>query len=135
MSQEEAGLKHGFRSGLEDALNKQLKDAGIDYSYETMKLGFVQPAKERSYTPDFLLTKKNGELMVIESKGHFTLQDRQKMELVKDQYPHLDFRFIFSNSRNKIRKNSKTTYGKWCEKNGFKYYDKVIPKAWLDECR
>ena len=34
---------------------------------------------------------------------------------------------------NKINKKSKTTYGMWCEKNGFKYADKEIPDEWFLE--
>lgn len=134
LSQQEAGLKHGFRSGLEEKINEQLRDTGIAFSYETIKFGFIQPEKRRSYTPDFILTKKNGDMMVIETKGRFTLQDRQKMEYVQAQYPNVDIRFVFTNSRDKIRKGSKTTYGKWCENLGFKYADKYIPVEWIAEC-
>ena len=43
------------------------------------------------------------------------------------------FFFIFNNSKSKISKVSATTYGKWCEKNGFKYADKVVPQEWIEE--
>jgi len=45
----------------------------------------------------------------------------------------MDIRFVFTNSKNKINKKSKTTYGMWCEKNGFKYADKEIPDSWFEE--
>jgi len=45
----------------------------------------------------------------------------------------LDIRFVFSNSRNKLNKKSKTTYADWCDKHGFKWADKQIPKSWIDE--
>ena len=53
------------------------------------------------------------------------------MRLVKEQYPDLDIRFIFSNSKSRISKKSNTTYGMWCEKYGFEYADKHVPKEWL----
>lgn len=52
---------------------------------------------------------------------------------VKRQHPEYDFRFVFNNSRAKISKVSNTTYGRWCEKNGFKYADKLVPQEWIDE--
>jgi hypothetical protein len=52
---------------------------------------------------------------------------------VKEQYPDLDIRFVFSNSRTRISKQSDTTYGKWCEQKGFRYADRNIPTAWLEE--
>ena len=55
------------------------------------------------------------------------------MILVKQQHPELDIRFVFSNSRQKISKQSKTTYGMWCEKHGFLYADKTVPQEWLNE--
>ena len=58
-----------------------------------------------------------------------------KMLLVKEQHPEYEFRFIFTNSKAKISKVSNTTYGRWCEKNGFKYADKLIPTEWIEEIK
>jgi len=133
LTAKEAGILHGYRSGLEESFADDLISLGIPYEYETIKYPFLQPEKKRSYTPDFHVIKKNGERMVLETKGRFTVQDRQKMIWFKQQYPEIDIRFIFSNSRAKITKTSRTTYGKWCEQKGFKYADKFIPVEWLAE--
>jgi len=125
----QVGLKHGFRSGLEESIAAQLEAAGISYEYEELKLPFMEPAKKRTYTPDFRLP--NG--IIIESKGRFLTCDRQKMQWVQAQHPDLDIRFVFSNSKAKISKRSTTTYADWCTKHGFKYADKGIPQAWLEE--
>ncbi len=125
----QVGLKHGFRSGLEETLAAQLTAAGVAYEYEELKLSFVEPAKKRTYTPDFRLP--NG--IIIETKGRFLTEDRQKHILVKAQHPDLDIRFVFSNSRTKITKRSTTTYADWCLKNGFTFADKTAPSAWLQE--
>lgn len=128
-SQKAAGLIHGWRSGLEEAVGEQLKEYGRAYEYEPFRIPYLQPAKPRHFTPDFVL--HNG--IVIETKGRFVTADRQKHLLIKLQYPELDLRFVFSNSRARISKKSKTTYAKWCETKGFLYADKWIPEEWLRE--
>jgi hypothetical protein len=129
LSAQQVGLVHGFRSGLEEQIAQQLKTLGIAFDYESVKLHYIKPARDAKYTPDFILP--NG--IVIESKGRFLVDDRQKHLILKSQHPGLDVRFVFSNSNTKISKNSKTSYAAWCEKHGFEYADKYIPKAWIDE--
>jgi len=123
-----AGLKYGYRSGLEEKVAAQLDGLSISYQYEKVKLKYVVN-ETRTYTPDFLLP--NG--IIIESKGRFVAADRKKHLLVKQQHPDLDIRFVFTNSKAKISKGSKTSYGDWCDKNGFLYADKLIPEGWLNE--
>ena len=129
-SQKSVGIKYGFRSGLEDKVAEQLKTNGINPRYETIKLPY-RIEKNCTYTPDFPVTSH----IVIETKGRFLTADRMKMLNIRDTYPEIDFRFIFTNSKQKISKVSQTTYAKWCEKNGFKYADKVVPKEWIDEIK
>lgn len=124
-----SGFVHGYRSGLEELVAEQLKKAGVNAGYETEKFAYVKPARNAKYTPDFILP--NG--IVIETKGRFITDDRHKHILLKKTYPDLDIRFVFSNSRTRISKNSKTTYAMWCEKQGFPFADKLIPKDWLEE--
>ena len=63
----------------------------------------------------------------------FTAADRRKHLAIKKQHPALDIRFVFENSRRKLRKGAKSTYGEWCIKYGFRYYDRIIPEDWLKE--
>jgi len=128
-SRSNPGVVHGYRSGLEDKVAKQLEDLGIEVRFESFKIEYEVPARKAKYTPDFLLP--NG--LIIETKGRFLTADRQKHILVKAQRPELDIRFVFSNSRARISKTSKTTYADWCEKHGFKFADKVIPLSWIKE--
>ena len=121
-----AGFKYGYRSGLEDRISKQLKSLSVPVKYEEMKIKYAIN-EARTYTPDFELP--NG--IIIESKGRFVVADRKKHLLIKKQHPDLDIRFVFSNSRAKINKGSKTTYGMWCDKHGFLYADKLIPEEWI----
>lgn len=123
------GLKYGFRSGLEESIAKNLTSKGVGFSFEELVIAYTKPSKPARYTPDFEL--ENG--IIIESKGRFLTEDRQKHLLVKAQHPEYDIRFVFSNSKTKISKRSATTYGMWCEKHGFLYADKDIPDAWIKE--
>lgn len=121
--------KYGFKSGLEENVSDQISNRGILVEYESEKVYYTIPASEHAYHPDFKLP--NG--IRVETKGRFVLADRKKHLLVKEQHPELDIRFVFTNSKNKINKKSKTTYADWCEKNGFKYADKTIPDEWFGE--
>lgn len=122
------GIKHGYRSGLEDKISKQLQESGVSFEYETLKIQY-EVNETRRYTPDFILP--NG--IIIETKGRFVAADRKKHLLIQQQHSELDIRFVFSNSRAKLSKGAKSTYGEWCEKHGFLYADKQIPQEWLDE--
>jgi hypothetical protein len=122
-------LHHGVRSGLEDTICQELSSQGVDYKYEELKIKYTQPSKVRTYTPDILLP--NG--IIVEIKGRWVAADRQKIALVKAQHPDKDLRMVFSNSKAKISKTSKTTYGMYCEKLGIPYADKHIPIEWIKE--
>jgi hypothetical protein len=123
-----AARKNGYRSGLEVRLAEYLKEQGVPATYESMKIEWEDLAY-RTYTPDFVLP--NG--IIIESKGLFTSEDRRKHQLIKKQHPSIDIRFVFSNSRSKLRKGSKSTYASWCDTKGFLYYDRIVPLLWLKE--
>lgn len=128
-SQAEVLLRHGVRSGLEDVICQELSSQGIPYKYEELTLTYVQPEKKRKYTPDIVL--ENG--IVVEIKGRWVTADRQKIAMVKEQYPEMDLRMVFSNSKTKLSKISKTTYGSYCDKLGIPYADKMIPDEWIEE--
>ena len=119
-----------FRSGLEEEIAKQLTDLGVSYDYETLTILYKKPEQQSRYTPDFTLP--NG--IIIEGKGQFVTSDRKKHKIIRKEFgDKYDIRFVFSNSKQKIGKKSKTTYADWCERYGFKYADKEIPKSWIKE--
>jgi len=129
LTSKQVGAKYGFRSGLEEVIAEELTKNSVDYTYEETKLQYVTPQQTHTYTPAFYLLKQK---IFIETKRMFTTADRQKMRLIKEQYPELDIRFVFSNARARISKKSKTTHGMWCQKYGFLYAHQTIPKEWLD---
>ncbi len=120
-----AARKYGYRSGLEHKLSVYLDELAVSYLYEKVKIEWEDLAY-RTYTPDFVLD--NG--IIIETKGMFTAADRRKHLAIKKQHPQLDIRFVFENSRRKLRKGAKSTYGEWCDKYGFRCYDRIIPEDW-----
>ena len=130
LSSTQVALIQGFRSGLEENIAAQLRANGIDPKFETIKLPY-RVEKNCTYTPDFPVGKK----IIIETKGRFQTADRMKMLMVQKQYPNYEFRFVFTNSKARISKASNTTYARWCEKNGFKYADKLIPQEWIEEIK
>jgi len=123
---------NGYRSGLEDKLSAQISSAGLKVKYETSKISYTVPERQSTYTPDFLIDTPDGHFFV-EGKGRFTVDDRQKHLLIREQHPSIDIRFVFSNQNAKLYKGSPTTYAQWCEKFGFRYANKTIPTEWLEE--
>lgn len=124
------GIQEGYRSGLEETTANDLKERKVSFTYEEVKIKWVD-TKVKTYTPDFQLD--NG--IIVETKGRFTSPDRRKHREIKEQHPDFDIRFVFNNSRTKLYKGAKSSYGDWCKKHGFQYADKVIPQEWIDEER
>lgn len=131
--------KKGFKSGFEERINLQLSKENCIFEYESERLTYVV---EHKYTPDFIVTKKDGSKMYIEAKGRWTGGDRSKIKEVIRQNPGIDLRIVFTNPHAKIGK--KDTYAKWCDRgviiNGnrknrykIKWASTRVPKEWLKE--
>lgn len=135
--------KKRFRSKLEEETAKFLEQNNLEFDYEPKwgKINYTIPAKCSTYLPDFYLKTKSGKIIIIECKGIWVYEDRFKHLLIKKARPDLDIRFVFSNSKNRIRKGSKTTYADICEGKGRGYFkgvkwpyaDKKIPREWVEE--
>ena len=120
--------KSTYRSGLEVEAAAFLSEHQKEVRYEKLKIEW-EDLKYRTYTPDFELD--NG--IIIETKGIFSAEDRRKHLEVQRQHPKLDIRFVFSNARSKLYKGAKSRYSDWCDKYGFKWSHRLIPKEWLTE--
>lgn len=118
-------IKHGWRSGLEERVAKELSESGIKYEYESMKIRY-DVNETRTYTPDFILP--NG--IIVETKGRFVAADRKKHLLIQKQFDY-DIRFVFQNAKAKLFKGAKSTYSQWCDKHGFLWAQGSIPEEWL----
>ena len=114
-----------FRSELEEKVSDLLCALKIDYEYEPTRIPYQI---QHNYSPDFLLP--NG--VYLECKGYWDSADRRKIKNVKEQHPEIDLRMVFQAPFNKITKNSKTTYAKWCDRHKIPwtaYHN--IPLEWL----
>lgn len=118
-----------YRSGLEQKVSDKLEAKNVKFMYEEWSIPYVVPASNHKYTPDYILP--NG--IIVETKGLWESDDRKKMLLIKEAYPELDIRMVFSSSRTKLYKGSPTSYAEFCEKHGITFADKLIPMEWLKE--
>ncbi len=114
-----------FRSGLEEQVAKLLEGLGVTYEYESCKVPYTI---QHHYHPDFILPNH----VHLETKGYWSPEDRRKIAAVKRDNPELDLRMVFQSPFNKISKQSKTTYAKWCEKHNIPWCAfHTIPLDWL----
>ena len=116
-----------YKSKWEQKIADELTALKIPLQYEVDRLKYIIPASEHTYTPDFKLS----QYKYIEAKGIFDKKDREKILLIKEQYPKIKIYLAFLNSRQKIYKRSKTTYAEWCDKNGIEWSHGGIKKSWL----
>lgn len=123
-----------FKSHFEMEVAQRLDKLGLEWSYEPCKLP-RKPVKAQTatYTPDFLVTLRDGSSFFLETKGYFYKDARDKMEEVFAANPDLDLRFLFMNAKQKLSAKAKkrpTTYAMWCEKRGFTYASGTFPNEW-----
>jgi hypothetical protein len=115
-----------IRNPFEAAVGNHLDRKGVAWLYETARIPYLLDCK---YLPDFLLQNN----VYLEVKGYFSSDDRRKMKNVIKQHPELDIRMVFQRN-SKLNKNSKVTYGAWCDKLGIKWcvYPN-IPEDWIHD--
>ena len=129
LSKRKVKALNGYRSFFEKEVAELLGDT---VEYEPDRIPFTQPAKKRTYCPDFKLR----EGVYIECKGLFTSEDRSKLIWFKEQHPEITVYLLFQNAKVKLRKGSTTTYGDWADKNGFEWHDfkdGTIPRGWYSD--
>lgn len=117
-----------YRSGLEVTFNKILQEQGFNLGYEISVLAFTSPAQKRRYTPDW--TIKEG--WYIETKGLLDAEGRKKLILIKEQHPSIRILIVFQRHQSKLYKNSPTTYGQWCTKQGIEWCGFEEKEKWLN---
>jgi hypothetical protein len=105
-----------YRSKFEQTIGEFLGDLA---EHEPERIYFTQPSKQRFYVPDF--KTKGGAY--IECKGKWDASDRIKHVWLREQHPDKRIAIIFQNSKVRLSKRSKTTYGEWATKNNIEWYD------------
>lgn len=122
-----------YKGKLEYDVAAQLAGEGVAFAYEGKRLPYL-PNKPSYYVLDFHQFPNSN--IVIETKGWFrTSRERTRFLAIREQYPDLDIRFVFSDPNKKISKGSNTSYADWCDKYGFKYAAKQVPQAWIEELK
>lgn len=106
---------------------------GIEQVYEKDHLAYTVPESKHKYTIDFTLPNK----IFIECKGYLRDYDeRHKYQLIKEQHPEADIRFVFANPYKMISR-TKMDHKDWCIKFGFPWCavsDVETIKKWSEEC-
>lgn len=121
------------RSRLEQQFERLLQEYQVEYQYEVTKIPYTIPESQHKYIVDWSIL--NGVL--VETKGRLAdYAERKKYELLKQQYPELDLRFVFAEP-NKLVGGTKTiTHGAWATKQGFKWCgikDTEQIRSWVKE--
>lgn len=129
ITKDAAGIKHGYRSGLEKDMQKELEALNIEPNFEGTCLKYIVPETEHKYTPDFPVSPH----IVLETKGLWKVEDRMKMLYLIEQYPDISFRMVFQRANQKIKKGSKTSYADWCDKHNILWCEKHLPIEWIHD--
>lgn len=120
-------MKGGLEKGVYKDLLSYQRPHTFTIEYETENIPYVV---EHHYTPDFVITRKDGSKLYIEAKGWLRSEDKRKMRAVKLQHPTYDIRIVFQKD-NPLYKGSKSKYSDWARKLGFPYAIGTIPKDWI----
>jgi predicted nuclease of restriction endonuclease-like RecB superfamily len=111
-----------YRSKFEKQVRQSMpKVKGVKVLYEKDTIPYIS---YHIYNPDFTVVLPGGRKFFIEVKGFFRPEDKAKMAAVKKHNPDLDIRFVFSSTS---KRNAR-----WCEKHGYAYAVKHVPKEWFD---
>lgn len=104
------------------------------WAYEVSKVKYVVPESNHTYTVDFTVGN-----ILLEGKGRLAdFAERRKYELIKQQHPNIDLRFIFGDPNKIVGGTKKTTHADWAIKNGFQYCsvkDTEQIKSWIREAK
>jgi hypothetical protein len=117
-------MTNSFSSDVAQALRQD----GRPFQHKELIGQYTTPPRLALWIPDFVL--HNG--IVVECKGYWRPEDITKIRLVREQFPDLDVRFVFSSSQQKD-KRSRATYASICKKLGIPCNDLTVPREWLDE--
>lgn len=116
--------KGEFASPLERSVWAKLDHKTTKYEPEVINYTI-----KHEYTPDFVVTRKDGSKIYLEVKGWLRYEDQRKMRAVKEDNPDLDIRFYFPKDQ-KVHL-SKMLNSEWCKKHGFPCYIGKISKRWF----
>tara|TARA_R110000824_G_scaffold241589_2_gene430352 strand:+ start:7608 stop:7964 length:357 start_codon:yes stop_codon:yes gene_type:complete len=77
---------------------------------------------KHKYTPDFVGYKGKWKIY-IEAKGYFRVGDVQKYKAIRDSLDKSEeLIWVLHNPHKPVRKGSKLTMSKWCEKENMRWF-------------
>lgn len=124
----EVRRRTGYRSQYEADIAAGLTASGVSAAYEAVRLPYSVTLSS-TYTPDWILPE---QCIVLEAKGAFSKADRDKMELIKSQYPHLDIRMVLQHPTARLTPKARMTLADWCDARDFPWCGgPQLPEAWL----
>ena len=103
-----------YKSGLEKRFAELLFKHGVKAEYEAKRFEFVRMAH---YVPDWKLS----DSLYIETKGYFSPRNRGDLLSFREQHPGVEIFLVFSVPSNRLTSKSKTTYGEWADRHGFRW--------------
>jgi hypothetical protein len=130
--------KRVVRSNFEYEVYNKLKDVlpkEAKLEYESEKLTYTITAE---YTPDFVITFKDGSKLYIEAKGNgrqFDHAVKKKMIAIKGQHPDKNIRIIFYADGKVGQTRKDGTFMRqsdWAKRNGYTFSIKDIPEEWFE---
>lgn len=94
-------LGHYVRSKYEEDVGKILKDHNVSYEYEPKFLVNYPNGEKHYYFADYLL--KNN--IIIEPKGWFREENREKLKSFQEQYPHIRLIIVIEKKLEETKKH------------------------------
>lgn len=85
------GRKLVFRSRWELEVARYLDDYDCEWFYEEVMYRLVDGERKRRYTPDFWVYESKDLVAIIEVKGRWFGDQRHRINLFTEQYPHRPF--------------------------------------------
>lgn len=129
-------MTNRYRNKFEKDTGDHLASKKVKFEYETEKLEYTVAGR---YIPDFIIRKKDGSKIYIETKGggrSFDGPSRRKLRAVQEQHPEIDLRIVFYADGKCGPKRKDGTFMRqsdWSKKYGFRFSIGTIPESWLDE--
>ncbi len=116
-----------YKSGFEKRFQEKTRELGYELPYEERKLKYTIPQATHSYTPDFEVTRN----VFIETKGIWSVSDRKKALLIKEQHPSIKILYVLYKDQ-RLYKKADTTYLEWAKKHGLECCTFANEQYWKD---
>jgi hypothetical protein len=140
-------MKH-YRTEFEATTADYLLSQNISFEYEPARLHYKDSdGRKRIAQPDFHLKPKSNDPhggMFVEAKSLLKHDHLPRYELLKEQRPDLDIRFVFEEPDRTIShfgvvddegQTRAVSYAEWADMNGFKWAGETVPAAWIKELK